>query len=265
MSGVLVQKLEAAARGPKRPMGFGFVASAQGDQRSLLLLASFELTQDASAVPTIEGLDALLLTDHSGSPSVFSEAAGTLKGVVWGVMADKGEAPTLAALKEMGADFAVFPAAGTPASLLHLEGLSKFLVVDSSMPDSVLRACEALPVDGFVLHQGQTDGASLTIEQLLLVYRVASFTRKPLLVTADPSWRRDELTALRDAGALGIIVPLSRAQEHLAQLHEAIRTLPPRRRPRATPEPLVPAVQPAAPRRPAPEPEEPDEDDDDDF
>ena len=242
----LADLLTRVSRGPQTRMGFGPRSTDQVPP--LLLLASGE----ARALPaeTAGRVDAFLVTQGPTEPPAA-------ESLVWGAQASTAETGPL---REAGGDFLAFEPAQAPASVLNEETLGKVLMVDPEASDTVLRATDALPIDATLLDL--TDGA-LTVERLMSAYRVAGLVRKPLIVVAEPSWGRDELVALRDAGALGVLVRLPVAEGTIARLHDIIGALPPRKRPRPRGEALLPAMREEQPTALPPEIEEPDEDDDD--
>jgi hypothetical protein len=123
----------------------------------------------------------------------------------------------------------------------------------------VIRASDALPTDATLL---DLTGGPLTVERLITAYRIDGLVRKPLITVIEPEWGQDELVALRDAGAFGVLVRLPAPDGAIVRLHDAIENLPPRKRPRPRGEAIIPSIREEAPPPRTTEPE-PDDDDDD--
>ena len=242
----LTDLLTRVTRGPQARMGFG---PRSMDKVPPLVLLGAGSASDLKAEEAGQ-LDGLLLSEQQ-------PASSPAEGLVWGVQGNPAETT---ALRDAGADFVAFAPAETPASFLNDETLGKVLIVDPAAPDSMLRASDALPTDATLL---DVSGGPLTVERLITTYRIDGLIRKPLITIIEPSWGEAELVALRDAGALGVLVRLPAPEGALARLHESIENLPARKRPRPRGEALLPPIREEAPPSQAPE-TDPDEDDDDD-
>jgi hypothetical protein len=162
---------------------------------------------------------------------------------------------------DAGVDFVAIVPTETPVSLLNEEKLGKILVVDPSNTDTVIRASDALPTDASLL---DLTGGPLTVERLIAAYRVDGLMRKPLITVIEPEWGQDELVALRDAGAFGVMVRLPAPEGTIARLHDVIESLPPRKRPRPRGEAIIPSIREEVPPARTSEPD-PDDDDDDGY
>ena len=202
--GKLLDKLNqvAASGGPR--LGF---AAGGGEGRGPLAIVAV-LADAAQAADAVErGADALIVSGKSGS------------GLA-------GGAP-VGAMDEAGGDFVVLTLAGALGAALG-DDADAVLALGADTSDEVLRALDALPVDAVAV---DIPASPSSLQDLLPLYRAARATAKPLLVRTPAAPGRDALTAIRDAGAAGLIVEVAKdGLDGLAALRSAIAELPPKRR-----------------------------------
>ena len=202
--GKLLDKLnQVAASGGAR---LGFAAGA-GEARGQLAIVAV-LADPARAADAVErGADALIMSGKQDA-----DAAG---GVPVGAMDDAGR------------DFVVLKIASALGTALDGE-TDAVLALDADTSDDLLRALEALPVDAVAV---EIPASPSSLQDLLLLYRAARATGKPLLAWTLSPPGRDALTAIRDAGAAGLIVDVPKdGMDDLAALRSEIASLPPKRR-----------------------------------
>ena len=202
--GKLLDRLnQVAASGGAR---LGFAAGA-GEARGQLAIVAV-LADTAQAADAVErGADALIMSGKQDA-----DAAG---GVPVGAMDDAGR------------DFVVLTMAGALGTALDGE-TDAVLALAADTSDDLLRALDALPVDAVAV---DIPASASSLQDLLPLYRAARATAKPLLVRTPAAPGRDALTAVRDAGAAGLIVEVAKdGMDDLAALRSEIAALPPKRR-----------------------------------
>jgi len=150
-------------------------------------------------------------------------------------------------LHEAGVDAALV-SDDTPASALLIEELGYVLTLPAAAEEIYLRSLDSLNLEAVLL---QTLPAPLTVAAQIELNRIAGLARKPLLCQLDSVLDKDDLQALRSAGAVGLLTGTA----NIAALKEAVAALPPRRQ-RRDDRPVV-----SLPRGQAPA--EHDDDDDD--
>ena len=180
------EKLKRLGRGG---VGMGFRATAAPHEPGMLLIARISQQGPHS----LEGqVDAFLVEKGARPPS----------GVVWGARAETPTPEALARLKEKGCDFVILDPEKAPASALEGE-MARFVQIDPSLPDSLLRAVEGLEVDGVFM---EMEAAALRVQHLLVCQRVAGLVRKPLLVAVSPELTGADVVQLRRVGVRGLVV-----------------------------------------------------------
>lgn len=201
--GKLLDKLNqvAASGGPR----LGFAAGGDAGRGPLALVAMLaDASQAADAVD--RGADALIVS---------------------GKAVDVGGAVPVGTSDEAGGDFVVLTMAGALGAALQ-EDADAVLALGTDTSDGVLRALDALPVDAVAV---DIPGSPSSLQDLLPLFRAARATAKPLLVRTPSAPDRDALTAVRDAGAAGLIVEVAKdGLDGLAALRSEIAALPPKRR-----------------------------------
>lgn len=202
--GKLLDKLNqvAASGGPR----LGFAAGGDEGRGQLALVAM--LADPALAADAVDrGADALIVGGGKAADVSGNVPVGTSD--------------------EAGGDFVVLTLAGALGAALQ-EDADAVLALGADTSDEVLRALDALPVDAVAV---DIPGSPSSLQDLLPLYRAARATAKPLLVRTPAAPGRDALTAIRDAGAAGIIVEVATdGLDGLAALRSEIAGLPPKRR-----------------------------------
>lgn len=229
----LTEKLRKVGQSESSSIGFGFHSTRT---KSLSLLVVAELSPEdtqAAQEALLAGADALLF--RAGAAGDITQLLSVAGDVPVGVTLGDGESdlPT-------GIDFLLAASLTTPASVLHLDGPGKLLVLDAEWSDATLRAVEGLPVDGVLVRLS----GPFTIETWLRCLRFGALARKTLLVALDNPEDRDALRSLRDAGVSAVVVPVGA----IAGVKGLIESLPaPKRyRDRNRRDALVPSLPRAA-------------------
>lgn len=250
----LLEKLERVSRSKVQPMGFGAVA-ARSKTSPMVVVAS--LSKGTTSLTATEGgADAVLVSigDLSTEADALGRVTKSVGATPWGVSLKKVTKDDIGRLVEMGCDFLVFTGTRTPSALLREQGLGKVLEIDPSLPDSLARAINRLPIDA-VLIGGGMDEPSLTVERLMVCERLATLVRKPILVPLPSELVEGDLEALWDAEVRGLLVDFGEASPEgkLAKLRQAIEALPQRRK---KPKEKLDAILPRFVEGSIPQPEE---------
>ena len=257
----LLDRLERAASGPARPVGFG--RAVRERIPALVIIASVTDAKKATVEAAVSaGAEFVILN---------GKAVGNGKGVPpvgigstpWGVRLESLSEEVLAKLKESGCDFVVLTVGGTPIRLLNDESMDYFSIVPVGSEEQWLRAVDDLPFEGNLVEMA-ADG-DLTLTQALGLAAVAGRLSGELIVGASPEWGAGELESLREMGFGAVMVEVKTAAdaEKLAALREAALNLPSQSaRRRGRPQARVP--QAANSVASAPDDDDDGDDDDDD-
>ncbi|MEE8353207.1 MAG: hypothetical protein V3S10_02020, partial [Dehalococcoidales bacterium] len=183
--------------------------------------------------------------------------------IIWGASLEARARDDLEKTAKLGADFVLFPAAGTAASIPPEDGAGVVLEIETSISDTVLRTVNDSPVDAVLVRDEERGEGPLTWAGMMRLQRVAKLISRPLLVVVPATVAAGELRVLSEAGVAGIVVDLGseEADDLLADLRKTIDELPAPARKRRHAEAVVPQV-----RQEATAPADDDfEEDDEDF
>jgi methylmalonyl-CoA mutase cobalamin-binding subunit len=112
---------------------------------------------------------------------------------------------------------------------LHKEGVGKFLMIEPSLDQGLVRAINSLEVDG-VFISSKSGESFIAVEHLLVCRRFVELLGKPVIMALPSLVTRAELTSLWQVGIDGIIAPSTQSVEALAGLKKMIGELPKRAR-----------------------------------
>jgi hypothetical protein len=131
----------------------------------------------------------------------------------------------------LGCDFVVFDIGGA-AAILRKRKLGKFLMIEPSLDQGLVRAINSFEVDGVLTSGG--GGSVMTVERLLVCRRFVELLEKPVIMTLPSLASKEELTSLWQAGVDGVVAPSTQSTEALGELKRMIGDLPGRARGRRT-------------------------------
>ena len=254
----LLDLLQRISDGTPAPLGFGAARRAGLPGLALVGLATKDheagLAASASA-----GLDGILVSGVDGSAGI-SGVAGSADGVPWGAFAPALSGETARACQENGADVLAFGLESPAAGLAGEDDMARMISLAPDLSDRELRAVSALPVDCFIVDMGSVSGP-WTLQDLVTVGSISRRTDKQVLVLVSAAPAAQELEAIRDMGASGLILDLANVStEDLASLKTALQDMPRPRRRRDRVRATVPSTGFAS--EPAPSREDDDHDDD---
>lgn len=126
-------------------------------------------------------------------------------------------------LMGLGCDFIVFDVK-TSAVVATGERIGKFLMVEPSLEQGLVRAINSLDMDGVFINRGKE--SFITIEHLLICQRFCELLGKPLVVTLPSLVTSAELSNLWQIGIDGIVIPSAQPKEEVTELRKMIDNLP---------------------------------------
>jgi hypothetical protein len=127
-------------------------------------------------------------------------------------------------LTSVGCDFVVFDIR-IPAAVLHREGVGKFLMIEPSLDQGLVRAINSLEVDGVFISSRGGD-SFVAVEHLLVCRRFVELLEKPVITALPSLVTKAELTSLWRAGVDGVVAPSTQSAEVLVELKKLIGDLP---------------------------------------
>ncbi|MFC2020907.1 hypothetical protein ACFLU1_03835 [Chloroflexota bacterium] len=223
-----IDKLNRLSRGETQAIGFTARASAS-PKAKIQLVAGLAAESAGSLTGHVAGADAGLLS--ISKPGAEAEAlqkiAQALPDIPWGCWlqgSDKGE---IKQLTRAGCDFAVFPAADTPLTIIENEKTGRILEIEPSLNEGLLRAINQLDIDAVFIAGKEQESKALTWQHLMLFRRFADLLTRPLLVTVPSQVTAGELKSLWEAGVAGVVVEVTEKQpeDRLKKLRREIDKL----------------------------------------
>jgi len=214
----LADLLKRATQAYARPMGF---APAQSRKQALPMALIAELASgDAAAVEAAlaAGAEAVLLPKGSDAGVAAARAAAG-KAPLGLIVSDVSREAAAKAMAD-GADYLLLEETAVSGDVLTVDDVERLLQLDAAWPDSLMRGVEGLPLEGALYRLPA--GAAITVHQLLQLRRAAGLAGKTLYVAVPAGVPGSSARALRDAGAVALLVPAAA----VAEFAEAIRALP---------------------------------------
>ncbi len=219
-----VDKLQSLSKAAATPIGFhSFVSELKSP--SMLLVAGLSGTQvkEAKIVSDVNA-DAGLILSEGTSAKVVKQMVETVGNVPLGIFVKGMSEEKINELTSVGCDFMVFDIR-IPAAVLHREGVGKFLMIEPSLDQGLVRAVNSLEVDGvFITSKG--GDSFVAVEYLLVCRRFVELLEKPVITALPSSVTKAELTSLWQAGVDGVVAPSAQSVEALAELKKMISDLP---------------------------------------
>jgi hypothetical protein len=224
----LVDKLQSLSKSSTAPIGFHpSVAKLKGPTMLLIVGLSGTQVEEAKILADVNA-DAGLILSEGPSAKVVKQMVEAAGDVSLGVFVNGMSEKEINELASVGCDFVVFDIKAG-AAVLHKEGVGKFLMIEPSLDQGLVRAINSLEVDGVFI--SSRDGDSfVAVEQLLVCRRFVELLEKPVIMALSSLVTKTELTSLRQAGVDGVVAPPTQPVEALAELRKMIGDLPRRTR-----------------------------------
>jgi methylmalonyl-CoA mutase cobalamin-binding subunit len=219
-----VDKLQSLSRSSTAPMGFH---AAVSDVRSpaMLLVVGLSGTQvkEAKVVAEVQA-DAGLIVSEGTSAKAVGQVVEAVGNVPLGVFVKGMNEKEIDELVSLGCDFVVFDvkAAG---GILSKKEVGKFLTVEPSLDQGLVRAINRLEVDGVFISTWSGD-SFVAVEHLLVCRRFVELLEKPVMIALPSLATKEELTSLWQGGVDGVVSPLTQSAQALAELKKRIGDLP---------------------------------------
>ena len=254
-----VDLLQRISDGSPAPIGFGAARAAATPGLALVGMVSGG-NPGACSDAASAGVDAVLVSGASADGA--QSLADSCGGVPWGLIGDTLSGELVQAARDGGADIMAFGLATAAATIAGEDDLGRFVSVDPTWSDRELRAVASLPVDGLVLDMTTVSGP-WSLQDLVTVGSITRRTDKHVLVRVEGAPSREDLEAIRDMGAAGLVLSLDgTAAEEISALKADLLSMP---RPRRRRDRMRATVPGAGFPAPSPTPREDDDGDDDDY
>ncbi len=221
----LIKRLRQIAEGSTQRLGFR--AGTASPTQSMLLIAALPHSNDDTLTEVVSAeVDAILLCmeDLESEAQSFQRIVTMASNIPWGVWSTGITNKSIGQLREAGGDFLIFEASAAPAALLQEKELGKVLKIAPPLDDSLMRTIERLPIDAMLIDIATE---RIKVSHLMYCQRLADLIPKPLLVAVSQELEDEEIQALRESGATGLVVEIGeKPRERLLELHQRIKALP---------------------------------------
>jgi hypothetical protein len=217
-------KLQNLSKSSTTPIGF-HPAVSELKSPSMLLIAGVSGTQvkEAKIVADVNA-DAGLILGEGPSAKVVKQMVEAVGNVPLGVFVKGMSEEKINELTGLGCDFVVFDIR-IPAAVLHKEEVGKFLMIEPSLDQGLVRAINSLEVDGVFISSRGGD-SFVAVEHLLICRRFVEILEKPVIMALPSLVTKAVLTSLWQAGVDGVVAPSEQSVETLAELKKMISDLP---------------------------------------
>ena len=219
-----VDKLQSLSKSSTTPIGF-HPAVSELKSPAMLLIAGLSGTQVKEAKIVVDvNADAGLILSEGTSAKVVKQMFEAMGNVPLGVFVKGMSEEKINELTSVGCDFVVFDIK-IPAEVLHREEVGKFLMIEPSLDQGLVRAINSLEVDGVFISSRGGD-SFVAVEHLLICRRFVELLEKPVMMTLPSLVTKTGLTNLWQAGVDGVVAPSTQSVEALAELKKMIGDLP---------------------------------------
>jgi hypothetical protein len=216
-------KLESLSKSSTAPIGF-HPAVSEVRKPAMLLIVGLSGTQvkEAKTVADV-GADAGLILSEGTSAKAIGQVVEAVNDVPLGVFVGGMKQKEIDELASLGCDFVVFDIRGGVA-ILRKKEVGKFLLIEPSLDQGLVRAINSLELDGVFINGGGE--STVTVERLLVCRRFAELLEKPVIMSMPSLATKEELTGLWQAGVDGVVAPPTQRAEELMELKKVIGDLP---------------------------------------
>jgi len=219
-----VDKLQDISKSSRARMGF-HPSVSEPRSPAILLIAGLSPAQvkEARTLADVKA-DAGLVLSEGASGKVLKQMVEAADSVPVGVFVKGMTEERISELASAGCDFVVFDIR-IPATVLHREGVGKFLMMEPSLDQGLVRAVNSLEIDGVFVSNRDGD-SSVTVEQLLTCRRCVELLEKPVMAILPSSVTKAVLIDLWQVGVDGVVAPSGQSVEALAELRKMTGDLP---------------------------------------
>ena len=218
-----VDKLQRLSKSSAPSIGF-HPAASESKSLAMLLIAELSGGDIKEAKVIADGkADAGLILHQGFIAEKVKQMVKALGDVPLGVLLEGASKEEAGGLVGSGCDFVVF-GVKIPAVAMLDEKVGKFLLIEPSLDQGLVRAINGLDIDGVFINKGKE--SFITVEHLLICRRFSELLDKPLVITLPSLVTGAELDNLWEAGVDGIVIPPGQPTKALAELRRMIDNLP---------------------------------------
>ena len=222
----LADRLRSLSESSGAPIGF-HPAAYETSSPSMLFIVGLSGTQikEATIVPDLAA-DAGLIVSEGTDTRTVKQVVEAADDAPIGVLVQGVREKELDELVSLGCDFVVFDI-GEAAVILTKKGIGKFLMIEPSLDQGLVRAINSFEVDGVLI--GGWDSV-ITVERLLVSRRFVELLEKPVIMKLPSVVTKEELANLWQGGVDAVVSASTQSTEALAELRKMLTGLPKRTR-----------------------------------
>ena len=218
-----VDKLHNLSRPSVSPIGFHAAASKPKSLPMLLVAGLSGVDAKEAKNVANSNVDAGLILSQSFNITSLKQTVRAMGDIPLGVLIRGITERKVNKLIGSGCDFVVFDMK-TAAAALQEQRIGKFLLIEPSLEQSLVRAINGLDIDGVFINRAKE--SFITVEYLLVCQRFSELLDKPLVLTLPSLITSVELSNLWQAGIDGLVVPPAQPIEAFTELRRMIDNLP---------------------------------------
>ena len=214
--------LERIEQGSGPSLGFGAAAASRLPAMALIARCSGDI--EAALAAAADSADAVVIAAPGGSPDTLPP----ISHPIWGAGGVPLTPDNVALWQASGADFMISPPDGAVVDAINIArpGMTHGVRIPDAPDDAVWRTLAAAPIDLLVLDKSGLT-APWTFAELGQVAEAVSRTDQFLVVRVGRQPSVNELTALRQAGAVAIVAEANgHGADGLADLKADLMALP---------------------------------------
>jgi hypothetical protein len=221
-------KLRSLSKSSTAPIGFHPAVSEARSPAMLLIVGLSETQVKEAKTVTDVSADAGLILSEDPSAKAVKQIVEAVGDVPLGLVVKNMDEGKMNELDSVGCDFVVFDIK-IPAAILQKGKTGKFLTIEPSLDQGLVRAINSLEVDGvFISSKGGEP--FIAVEHLLVYRRFVEVLEKPVIAALPSMVTKAELTSLWQVGIDGVVTSSAQSAIALTEVKKMISDLP--RRPR---------------------------------
>jgi hypothetical protein len=219
-----VDKLQSLSKSSSTPIGF-HPSVSESKRPAMLLVVGLAGTEEKEArIVADVNADAGLILGDDPRGKVVKQMIEAVGDVPLGVFVKSMSEGKMNELDSEGCDFVVFDIK-IPAAVLQKGRIGKFLMIEPSLDQGLVRAINSLEVDG-VFMSSKSGDSFVAVEHLLFCRRFVELLEKPVIMSLPPLVTKAELTSVWQAGIDGVVTFSTQSIATLAELKKMIGDLP---------------------------------------
>jgi hypothetical protein len=218
-----VDKLQSLSKSSIEPIGFHADVSQIRRPAMLLIVGlSGAPVKEAKIVGEVNA-DAGLIVGEGTSVKTIGQVVEAVGNVPLGVFVRGMSPEEIDEVVSLRCDFVVFDIKAA-AGVLSEKEVGKFLMIEPSLDQGLVRAINSFEVDGVFIGNG--GDSVMAVEHLLVCRRFVELLEKPVIMALPSLATKEELTSLWQAGVDGVVAPSTQSAEELTELKRMIGDLP---------------------------------------